>query len=424
MLCLAGLLFSFPVAARAESLEFYLKRLVDEHHLIGAVKNKTEASEHKKRAAEAGYYPSVRFSSNAGYESIDDDVDEDSDLFKTTNSLKASQLLYDFGATTSTVEIAGIEEQLSRAEQQQTTQLIIFNGIQAYINVARQIQKLIYANTTENNFKKQVKAETSMENQGAGRASDVLQVKAQLSGAIANRIRIEGELEQAVNEFETIFQTNLSKPEAMSFTIPSPPVGQLAPSLDEALTRAFNNNPGLLVEQFRSRIGGQQVHRAEAGLWPKLDLTAESKYNHNDQGTEGDRFENFVGLELNYAVFSGGRDSAKILEAQANRAFLQRRYEHARLLVKKLVRENWQKMKTLEDTSRIYEEQAVQTADFLLLAKKERKMGSRSVIDVLNAENVYFSALNNAIVSQADYVLSMFSLLHAMGTLDGDGYKM
>ncbi len=416
-LCLVGFIL-IPSIGFSASLESYLQQLPDSHHLIGAVRNKTEASRHKTRSEMARYYPSVRFSSSVGYEKINDEVDEDTELFRSYNSLKATQLLYDFGVTSGAVEIARLDEMLTEIELLETTQSVTFNAIKAYLNVVRQIQRSIYSASTENNFRKQVDAETKMEQKGAGRASDVLQVKAQLSGAIANRIRIEGDLRLAKNEFETIFQQPLSDEEAVLFSLPDPPFADLPGNIEEALIRAYTYNNKLLIEQYRTKKGKSFVDKVKATLWPKIDLALESKYKHNDQGTEGDRFENFVGMELKYSLFSGGRDVANIKAAQARQAFFSRRQEHARLQVKELVRQEWQKLQTLKQTSKVYKEQAIQSADFLLLARKERRFGTRSVIDVLNAENVYFLALNNAIVSQADYVLSVYSLLHSMGTLD------
>ncbi len=422
ILCLA-VLFLLPISGISESLDSYLQLLQRNHHLIKAAKNKAEAAGHKKRAAKAGYYPSVQLVSDLGYESVDDELKEKTDLLKTSHTLRANQLLFDFGATTDAVEIAATEEKLSELEQLQTTQVLLYNGIQAYLDIARQVQRNIFANSTESNFSKQVEAETAMEQQGAGRSSDVLQVKAQLSGAVANRITVEGDLVLAKNKFEAVFQTALTSEEMVSFSLPAPPLSRLPATLEEAIAIAQDHNAGLLVEQQRAVAGKQEVSKLKTNNWPRLDLVAESKYTRNDQGIEKSLQENFLGVELKYALFSGGRDSAKILEAKSTQSYLDQRYKYARLQIEELVKNGWQKMRTLEQSSKKYEEQAVQTADFLLLARKERRLGSRSVMDVLNAENVYLSALNNAVGAQMNYLLSIYSVLHSTGRLDivGEG---
>jgi len=60
----------------------------------------------------------------------------------------------------------------------------------------------------------------------------------------------------------------------------------------------------------------------------------------------------------------------------------------------------------------------------LELAKKERKMGTRSLLDVLNGEVNYINAQGNAIAAKEDTKIAAFNLLFTMGRIHLDLFKL
>ncbi len=75
-------------------------------------------------------------------------------------------------------------------------------------------------------------------------------------------------------------------------------------------------------------------------------------------------------------------------------------------------------MLTAKSNAEFLRNQANISGEFLVLARKERRLGKRSLLDVLNGETSYISALSSAVSAETDYALAAYKLLHAMGSLD------
>lgn len=65
-------------------------------------------------------------------------------------------------------------------------------------------------------------------------------------------------------------------------------------------------------------------------------------------------------------------------------------------------------------------DQAVILEEFLELAKRERLLGTRSLLDVLNGEVGHLNALSEAVSAETDRAISLYNLFYAMGRLDFD----
>ncbi|MCG8619966.1 MAG: TolC family protein, partial [Desulfobacterales bacterium] len=69
------------------------------------------------------------------------------------------------------------------------------------------------------------------------------------------------------------------------------------------------------------------------------------------------------------------------------------------------------------------DQQADILKNFLELAKKERKMGTRSLLDVLNGEVNYINAQGTAIAAREDMKIAAYNLVFAMGQMDVELFK-
>ena len=63
------------------------------------------------------------------------------------------------------------------------------------------------------------------------------------------------------------------------------------------------------------------------------------------------------------------------------------------------------------------------SGEFLALARKERKLGTRSLIDVLAGETSFITSIDSAIQAEAGRELAAYNLLFAMGLLTLDNVE-
>jgi TolC family type I secretion outer membrane protein len=420
LLCLAvGLLF-FASGTSAETLGELLPRLIKEHDRVKAAESRLDASKHGVRQAEAGWYPTLDFSGDAGREEIYKATSSDvlTLKHKNTQTLSASQLLYDFGTTATTVEQSEVVLSMTEVEVMLTKQQLLLEGASAYLNVLKANEKLQYAYRSEESIKRQTGIEESLVERGAGLSSDVLQAKQQLAGARALRVITQGELANAINRFKAVFGIRPTPEEMKTFKRPPAPFEALPASIEEGVRAAVKNNPQLRMAKYSMELADKQIALAGAKYYPTFDLFADVKRKENDGGTVGAKNENAAGVKWSWNLYNGGADVAAEKAALSGKTSARYTYLDTQRTVEEQVRTAWDTLLTNRGNSEFLTNQANITGEFLDLARKERKMGTRSLLDVLNAEITYINSISQAVSTEVDTMIAAYNVLFAMGALD------
>ncbi|GAB4336117.1 MAG: TolC family outer membrane protein [Desulfobulbaceae bacterium] len=404
--------------AQAVTIQQYLPGLLESHERIKAAQGHTRSAEHLVRQYRAGYLPSVDFTTETGYENIHRENGTDTEHGdKTYNRLRATQLLWDFGATSGRVYKTESFLRQVTLQEEAVRQEVLLEGILACVAVIRERDRLSYAVRSENNIKKQTGIEETLLEKGAGIKSDVLQAKSQLAAAMALRMEIEGELEIAKNRFQTLFGRTISEEEINALELTARYRDLVPVTLEESVQTALQTNPSLLAKALDRDIADHEITARKAAYYPRLELIGQGKYRYNDDGLDGERTDLFVGVGLTYNIYRGGGDSSAVEAAVAERNSFALEFEEQKNLVIEEVRNTWQTLVTAEAKQEVLSNQALIAVRFLELARKEREMGNRTLLEVLSAEVEYYRAMSNAIAAQAEANGAIFGLLKAIGIL-------
>ncbi|MFZ5799376.1 MAG: hypothetical protein C4563_03130 [Desulfobulbus sp.] len=402
-------------------IQQFLPGLLESHERLKAAQEKTRSAEYLVRQHRAGYLPSVDFLSETGYEDIRKENGPDTDYGdKTYNRLRASQLLWDFGATSGQVDKTENYLKQVTFEEADTRQEVLLEGILACVDIIRERDRLSYARRSEDNIKKQTGIEETMLEKGAGVRSDVLQAKSQLAAAMALRTEIEGELAIAKNRFQTMFGRTIQAEEINGLELTASYRKLVPASLDDAIDMALQTNPLLKAKALDRSIADHEIAARKAAYYPRLEVVGQGKYRYNDDGLPGERTDAFLGLGVTYNLYRGGGDRAAVDAAVAQRSSFGMEFEEKKNLVLEQVRNSWQTLVTAEAKREILNNQAMLAVRFLELARKEREMGNRTLLEVLSAEVEYYRAMSNAVAAQAEANGAIFNLLKAIGILELD----
>ncbi len=409
------------VSAQAVTLGEMLPELLDSHNRIKAAASKSEAAGYAVDQAEGGYYPKLDYFGESSYEEINSpgggEFDE-TELWRNYHTLRATQLLWDFKATSGAVHQAEAMHKRSEKELESVRQTIIYDGAQAYLACMRAYEKLVYSIRSEERIKDQTGMEETLVEKGAGLSSDVLQAKQQLAGARALRVLVKGELNNAMHRFKAVFGNGVTIEDVKFFVRPPAPFAALPKTLDGAVAIAAANNPQLQMAGKDIQAAEQKVVQARARFFPVFNAYAEGVWKKNDDGVEGDRDEKNFGVSVNWNILNGGSDLAAFKSAKAE----VRQASHSLLdlnrTVEEQVRNAWEDFITFQENAAYLQNQANILGEFLELARKERKMGTRSLLDVLNAELTYINAISNSVTAEYDTMMAAYNVLLAMGALD------
>ncbi len=394
-----------------------LTSLVDNHKEIASLRHRMESAKEVLRQTQALYMPSVDFYGDAGKEGIEKELSVNTYQWRHEVTIKATQLISDFGKTTHTIDRDKLAFEQSEAGLSSVTQKTLREGISAYIGIVRARERLKTALYSESRIKALTGVEKALVEKGAGLSSDVLQAKSQLAGAMALRVEAEGELSLAKNRFQAVFYHYPTDHDIGQFIDIPLPDAQLPKNLDSAIDTALQSNPDIRITRYDLDLRRKDVDISKTSYYPSLNLFGEYIDAEDDNGADGYRRDYSAGVEFSYNIFSGGGDTAAIRSALAAQAAAENYLDHAGLLVQEQVRNAWDQFSTLTRRKEMLDTQVEILKNFLELAKKERKMGTRSLLDVLNGEVNYINAQATAIAAGQDMKIAAYNLLYAMGQI-------
>jgi len=420
-LCLALGLVMWVAPASAKPFAQLLEETVAAHDLVSAATARRDGAKAQVSFARGAWLPHLDAVANIGPERIDypGDIDTTSKA-RDMQRLAAKQLLYDFGQGGAGISRAKAGLARAEAELSAVRQEIMLQGLSTYLDVLRNMERVRLARESEKRIMELTGIEETLVTKGAGLASDVLQAKSQLAGARAQLVRAQGQLALSKNRFKAVFGVEASEDFLSGLTPPSFPFERIPASREEAEAAAFENSIELMVAQFNVEMARQDVSGAEAGYFPKLHLVGEAERENNDQGASGERKELRGMVELTWNIFSGGRQQALTREARSALTDHQSRLQDLHNRVQEKVSGAWQDLLTTRENAKLLRDQAVILEEFLELARRERLLGTRSLLDVLNGEVGHLNALSEAVSAETDRAISLYNLFYAMGRLDFD----
>lgn len=407
----------------AQSLDRELSDLISSHPQVQAAKKAVGAADEGITAAESGFLPTVRLSSNTGPEYIDSparrrsNADEPWLRNQGGASLTVTQNLFDGFGTTGRVDAAKATKGVSESTFKSARQNALLEGITAYLDVLRQTSLVSLGRDNEKNVQTQLNLEDERVRRGSGVAVDVLQAKQRLQVAKERRVAYDGGLRQAIARYTQVFG---HPPMLTNMAEPQPPVELIPKQLDEVVDIAASENPSVQSAAKNIDLTEQQTAIAEAGYYPSIDLVGKGSLDDDKNGEPGIRREYSVLLQANWELFSGFKTQAAVAQASLNHAASKDTHTQANRKAMEAARLAWSQMETARDRMGLLENAVTLAESVWDARKKMREAGKATVMDVLDAESAIYSAKINYIGASYDMRLAAYQLLHAMGRLELD----
>jgi outer membrane protein len=235
----------------------------------------------------------------------------------------------------------------------------------------------------------------------------------------------QGQLENAqsnlISSKESYIQLVGSEPNTLE---PPPPLPNLPGSADMATAVALDNNPGLAAAKSRRDATRYDVKTARAARLPKLSAVGQESYvdylgslpslGGGLPSTQTSR-STTVGVQATIPIFQGGGPGAQVRQAQALES---QSIEAVTATERSIIAQTrsayaaWQASNELITSS----EAAVAASSLSLEGvRAENSVGTRSILDILNAEQELLNAQVNLVAARRNAYVAGFSLLAAMG---------
>jgi outer membrane protein/protease secretion system outer membrane protein len=251
---------------------------------------------------------------------------------------------------------------------------------------------------------------------GSGTRTDIDDAQARLDMASAQELEARQNQDQTRRQLEVLINQPVAS--VAKLNVPALKlVGPVPASLDEWTSRAEKNSPEIKAMQARLEAARREVSKSQAGHLPTLDAVAQWSNSGSENITRiNSRYENkSIGLQLNVPLFSGGYVSSTIRQAVAEQTRAEETLEALRRDLGVRVHKEFRGVS--EGVKRVRAlEQAVRSAEQMMKSTQMSfKAGSRTQLDVLNAQQQYTMALRDLAQARFVYLMSKVKLASLAG---------
>ncbi|MFN2287096.1 MAG: TolC family outer membrane protein [Chromatocurvus sp.] len=306
-------------------------------------------------------------------------------------------------------------------------QNLILRVVEAYLEVLRTQDNLEATRAQERAFERQLEQTQQRFDVGLIAITDVHEAEAAYDLAQVNRIVDENNVNVALERLSVLTGRRHSNLDILDedFDIRKPEPLDRSAWVEFALTNNFN----LKAARYAEEAARQSAKASRMAHAPTLRGSA----NYSDLETEGllertprtpfdaspdSQTENTTfGLSLEVPLFSGGRVSAE--RRRAAQEFIGAREDRINLSRNTVTNARSLHMTVLSDVARVAarRQSIVSSQSALDATQAGYEVGTRNIVDVLNAQNTLFAAQRDYANSRYDYVLNMLRLKEQAGLL-------
>ncbi|WP_240453814.1 TolC family outer membrane protein [Chachezhania antarctica] len=324
--------------------------------------------------------------------------------------LSLQYLLYDFGASRQSIRAAeqtvlATRESLTGIEQQ-----VLFNAVLAYLNLILQQEYVELAENNNRVLEEQLKATQDRFDVGAVTRTDVALAQAQLAGARANLTTARGDYQDARAAYQRVVGR------LPNGTAGLPPLPKKPASVDQAIAVAVNTHPDIRSAQYQIASAEFLIERAEASMLGSLSVNGSAGLNNN-LDLDRDGHSGSVTLSFNQPIYQGGALSSGVRQAKANRDAARGSLITAQRTVVESVRNAYEAIGVAASNIQATSSQVDASKIAFDGLREEAKLGSRTTLDVLIAEQDLLDARSAQITARIALYQASYQLLQTQGLL-------
>jgi outer membrane protein len=342
-------------------------------------------------------------------------------------NLEVNQNLFNGGKTVHSTCKAESIVQAARAQLADKEREILFNAVQAYFNVIAKTAELEYRKSNETSLKGTLEATQAKYDVGEETLTAIAQSRASLADGRAQREAAEAALLTAEGVFEQVTGARPGK-----LTKPGEPTS-LPAGLKEAIEIAKKNNPAILAALHQEKADRSAIKESNADLLPKVDLQGRltrtiqnqksyltSSRIHNADFTSSQA----VSVNMRVPLYEGGSIRGRTRQLRETAEQNRIKIETARRKITQQLVEAWETYLAAKANVENYKIQVKSNETALEGTRQEMLVGSKILLDVLNAQQVLVNSQLNLVKAEQSYYQSAYSILANTGRLNALDLKL
>lgn len=409
--------------AMADTLKDVLAYTYENSLTVTAERAGLKAKDETVVQAKSGYRPSIQADASIGRSHNDhtyatSPISNEYDQTPKDVSISFVQPVFSGLTTYNTVQATKNQVRSGRFNLKNTEQVTLLDATAVYMDVIRDMAVLDLQISNEKVLKKHLESYRKRFKAGELTRTDVAQSEARVSGAKANRIAAEGQLEVSKANFFSVVgiePKDLQDVDDLSVQLPE--------TVEQAIDLALKHNPKIRAAHYAEQSALNVVSAKKGALSPSVDIRgAAGKQKEVTQIDEADYWQ--VTANLRVPIYQAGAEYAAVREAKQ----LANQYRILLAKTRQDVRSEttaaWERYQATKAQIQSIKDQIKASKIALEGVIREANVGSRTVLDVLDAEQEHLDNQVSLTKAHRDEIVSAFSLLSAIGQMNPTGLSL
>lgn len=422
---IAGLLLALGSAyAAAEDLNTVYKEALQQDPVFGSARSGYEATKEKLPQGRALFLPNVNVTGNANYNRTDYEYGGNTTLPQggvnygsVGAGLNVTQPLFrpqnDAIYDQAKIQVVQAESQLMLAGQD-----LMVRVAQAYFDVLLAEFNLNTVRSQKAATAEQLAQAKRNFEVGTATITDTYDAQARYDLVVAQEITAVNDIEvkrRALQQIIGRVPGPLNKPQpGITLSAPEPN------DMEQWVQAGYGNSLAVQIAKSNLDLAAKEVERNRGANWPTIDAVGSATYNNQGNSSLGvsqTQTQFLVGLQLNYPLYQGGAISSRVREAIANRSKAEQDYENQRRTVAQSVRQSFLAVNTGLGEIQALRQAVASNRLSVDASKLGQEVGVRTQVDVLNAQQLLFSAERDLARSYYATIISQLKLKASVGRL-------
>ncbi len=327
--------------------------------------------------------------------------------------ITVTQTLFDGLRTTNNIRSAESSVFGSRETLRNVEQSVLQSGAQSYMDVLRDTAILDLRASNIKVLDEQLRQTQDRFKVGEVTRTDVAQAEASLAGSRSDFFAAQSQLQNSIASFRQVIGEQPTRLE------PARPLERGIPtSLENAIAVSQIEHPSIQAALHTTEVAELQVKIAEGALYPTIGLTGSANQRYDLSNVTGtSAFVGSIVGSLNVPIYEGGASYATIRQAKEQLGSAQFQVDVSRDNVRAAVISSWGLL-TSSKAAVMADQAQVNAAEIALNGtREEARVGQRTTLDVLNAQQTLLNARVQLVGAQRDRVVASYAILASCGRL-------
>jgi len=406
---------ALTTGADAATLQSALSQAYKNNPQLNAERARVRATDENVPQALSGYRPTISANASIGaqyYDARSSGQNVQGDTVPRGAGITATQTIFNGFRTGNRTRAAESGVFSGREGLRMIEQTVLLDAATQYMNVLRDTAILDLQRRNVEVLEEQLRQTRDRFNVGEVTRTDVAQAESRLAAARSSALAAEANLTASRAAYRRVVGED---PNGLAAGMP---VDRLSPStLAVAVQRGTAEHPQITAAMYGVDVQLLQVKIAEGALYPTVTVQGNAQQNYGSSPLVPRAFTASLIGQVSIPIYQGGQEYSLIRQSKETLGQQRLGLELQRDQVRQAVVQAWGALTAAKAQIQAAQAQVAAAEIALNGVREEARVGQRTTLDVLNAQQELVNARVSLVTAQRDRVVASYTLLAATGRL-------